>query len=135
MILECSHWPQGRRLAPPSCLHPSRLRCDYLLTPGGSLLLMYQITKAQRATAPCLGAPRPTSWMLSSRARAVLRLPCWFSRLFSALSERDVDRLLGILAEPVLCNHDGRGCRHLSGATDTCCDSSLRGGGRWIYYQ
>ena len=107
---------------------------DYLLRPGGFLLFTYQITKSQRTSSPCLGAPGSTSWVLSSRTRAVLRHPCCFCRIFSALSEHDMDGLLGILAEPFLCNQDGTGCGHLSGATNTCCDSSLEGGG-WIYYQ
>ena len=94
---------------------------------------MHQITKSRRTSAACLGAPRSTSWVLSSRTRAVLRLPCCFSRIFFALSEHDVDRWLGILAEPFLCNRDGGGRGRVSGATSAPWDSALRGG-RWIYY-
>lgn len=101
--LECSHGPQGLRLTRPSCLHLSYLQSDYLPHLEAPFCSCTRSLKLPRATAPCLGLPGPPAGCWSSRARAVSRLPCWFSRIFSALSEHDADRLLGILLQSLSC--------------------------------
>lgn len=77
-----------------------------------------------------------TAWLCGAALWSLWRLDFLLSAqssIFSthgfslALSKYDMDGLLGILSEPFLCNNDGNNFRHLSGATNTCCDSSLRG--------